>query len=133
MLLIFHPEFDHVFVAYLSTHLLTYFLLTYQLICFFCTFSPISSRRKSTIVTPNISHCKVKSIVLIISSHENFKLKHLMIKFYRFFKAFWPPVLKAILVLQWRWRKLFSKIWTDIPCLILYFKQGKPLALTLCD
>ena len=35
MLLTFHAEFDQVFVAYVSTYLPTYFLRTYQLICFF--------------------------------------------------------------------------------------------------
>ena len=31
----FHTAFEQVFVAYVSTHLPTYLLLTYQLICFF--------------------------------------------------------------------------------------------------
>ena len=35
MLLTFHTDFERVFVAYISTHLPTYLLLTYQLICFF--------------------------------------------------------------------------------------------------
>ena len=34
MLLIFHTEYEQVFVAYVSTHLPTYLLLTYQLNCF---------------------------------------------------------------------------------------------------
>ena len=35
MLLIFNTDYEQVFVAYVSTHLPTYLLLTYQLICFF--------------------------------------------------------------------------------------------------
>ena len=34
MLLIFHTDFEQDFVADVSTHLGTYLLLTYQLICF---------------------------------------------------------------------------------------------------
>ena len=34
MLLIFHTDFEQEFVAYVSTHLGTYLLLPYQLICF---------------------------------------------------------------------------------------------------
>ena len=71
-------------------------LLTYHLTCLsicclhinsfvFCTFSLISNK-KSIKVTPNIC-CKIKSIVLIISSQENVKLKYLRIKFYSLFTS----------------------------------------------
>ena len=71
-------------------------LLTSQLTCLsicclhmnsfvFCTYSLISNK-KSIKVTPNIC-CKIKSIILIISSQENFKLKYLRIKFYSLFTS----------------------------------------------
>ena len=84
--------FEQVFVAYVSTHLL------------FCSYSLIR-----TSVTPNILCKKIKSIVLTIWSQENFKLKYLRIKLYCFFIAFWPPVPKELIVLQWGRRQIVQQ------------------------
>ena len=84
--------FEQVFVAYVSTHLL---LCSYSLI--------------RTSVTPNILCKKIKSIVLTIWSRENFKLKYLRIKLYCFFIAFWPPVPKELIVLQWGRRQIVQQ------------------------
>ena len=45
MLLTFHSEFVQVFVTNVLTHLLMYFLCTYQIICFF-TYSLISEKKQ---------------------------------------------------------------------------------------
>ena len=51
----------------------------------FCSYLLISNRREKA----NILRRKIKPVVLIFWSHENFKLKYLRIKC---LIAFWPPV-----------------------------------------
>ena len=55
MLLTFHSNFEQVFVAYVSTHLFTYLLLMYQLICFFAHIHKLATEEKNTIVTKHIT------------------------------------------------------------------------------
>ena len=88
-----HECFCYSILTLSRSLLLTYELIFLRICClrinsyvFFCTYSLIS--KKSTIVTPNILCCKIKPIVLIILSQENFKLRYLRITFYCFFIAF---------------------------------------------
>ena len=90
-------------------YLSRYLLLTYQLYLLFWTYSLIINRRKKT-QQKNILRRKIKPIVLIIWSYENFKLKYLRKKLYCFFIAFWPPVPKVMLALQLDDAKMYSKI-----------------------
>ena len=111
MLPTFHTDFEHIFVAYISIHLL------------FCKCSLISSRRKkSTIVTPNILCHKIKPIALIIWLHKNLKLKYLRKKFYWFFIAFWPSVPNVMLMLQWTHCSARYELTIHV-CFILFFKK----------
>ena len=66
----YHKCFQHSIVT-----LSSYFLLTYQLICFLAHIHSLAiEEEKFSIGTPNILHRKIKPIVLIIPWHENFKL-----------------------------------------------------------
>ena len=47
MLLIFHTDFEQDFVADVSTHLGTYLLLTYQLICFVAQIHKLAIEEKN--------------------------------------------------------------------------------------
>ena len=64
MLLVFHTNFEHVFVAYISTHLPIYLWLTYKLIFFFPHIRLLATEEKNTIVTvtANILRRKIKPL-----------------------------------------------------------------------